>query len=148
MNLDPRKIGAYKKFANKIWNMNRFLLENHVFEVSKPITIAEIDSQALTELATVRADVTRYLDTFQFHLAAETLYHYMWHMYADVYIEARKQALMDGGSDRDSHAHTLATIMRECLTMLHPFMPFITETIWQRIPHTQRQPLITTHWPL
>lgn len=146
LNLDPRKIGAYKKFANKLWNIARFVLE-----VQEPATDAEFtaaDDKLLAEVGQIAAEVTADLENFKFHLAAERLYHYVWHRFADEIIEESKAILK--GEDKiaaASRSYALYTILLTCLRLLHPFMPFVTEFIWQNMPQKDSELLMIARWP-
>jgi valyl-tRNA synthetase len=144
LNLDPRKIGAYKKFANKVWNITRFVLEQvHGADVSVKPKLTDADALLLTDFAAFKKDVIDDMEQFRFHLAGEKLYHYLWHTYADIIIEESKPII--GGTDaaaRLSRQYTLYTLLAESLKLLHPFMPFVTETIWQQLPHTDAKLLM------
>jgi valyl-tRNA synthetase len=145
LNLDPRKIGAYKKFANKLWNIARFVLENGYRE-EKP-ALMEVDRRLLDQLdATVKA-VTDDLENFRFHLASEKLYHYLWDEFAAVVIEESKDILKDGGAAAESRSWLLSHVLSTSLKMLHPFMPFVTEAIWQRLPQKESELLMVAKWP-
>lgn len=138
LNLDPQKVGAYRKFANKLWNITRFILTSAPVVVEKPVLV-DSDMEILARLDAVSADVTADLDAFRFHLAAEKLYHYAWNEVADTILEASKPVLAgDDTVARDSRAYTLYVVLTRVLTMLHPFMPFVTETIWQNLPAALR----------
>jgi valyl-tRNA synthetase len=115
------KIKGYRNFTTKIWNMAKFILEH----AEKGETQAEMDGEVLKELDAVKKEVTGYLDGYKLHLAAESVYHYVWHTVADKVIEANKAKKVSGKA--------LEKIFVECLKMLHPFMPFVTEEIWGKI---------------
>ncbi|HEY4521470.1 MAG TPA: valine--tRNA ligase [Candidatus Paceibacterota bacterium] len=152
LNLDPRKIGAYKKFANKIWNISRFVLDSGN---DADAELTQRDQELLEELQTIAAQVTADLDNFKFHLAAEKLYHYVWHRFADEIIEESKGILKDGGDSPSSlsgqaaasRLHTLYAILYTILKLLHPFMPFVTEAIWQELPKKDSDLLMVAKWP-
>ncbi len=136
LNLDPRKIGAYKKFANKVWNITRFVLENvKDGDLAAIVTRTPDDETLMNEFLTFKTDVISDMEHFRFHLAAEKIYHYLWHTFADVIIESSKPLL--GSTDesiRRSRVQTLYKILTASIQLLHPFMPFVTETIWQQLP--------------
>jgi valyl-tRNA synthetase len=148
------KFKAYKNFANKIWNITRFVLSNtdngprcHL-GLEKPDWISEKDAADLKELDEIIKDVTADMEAYRFYLAAEKLYHYVWHTFADKIIEESKIALQS--SDEKivaSTKYTLRYILETSLKLLHPFMPFITEEIWSHIPQTEKQLLLVTKWP-
>ena len=147
LNLDPRKISAYKKFANKLWNITRFVLESSEYQSDAALT--EADSTLLKECADVLADITVDMEQYRFHLAGEKIYHYLWDRFASEIIEESKEVLY--GDDRSlslSRARALHEILKDCLKVLHPFMPFISEAIWQKLPGTKGQILMVEKWPV
>jgi valyl-tRNA synthetase len=146
------KIRGYRNFATKIWNAARFVEMNRPapakLQRGKPALTAT-DKKYLAELAKVKKRVEKHLDGFAFHLAAEELYHYFWHTFADKIIESAKPRLQsDDAADRAAAYHTLHTILLGSLKMLHPFMPFVTEAVWQKFAaHDGRHGfLMTARW--
>lgn len=145
------KIRGYRNFATKIWNASRFvLMERDGFPLMKPHLTAH-DKKYIKECSTIKKRVASHIEKFKFHLAAETAYHYFWHTFADKIIESMKPRLKENTDpkDRASAYHTLETILKESLTMLHPFMPFVTEAIYQELlPPRERgkQFLMTELW--
>lgn len=150
------KVRGYKHFANKLWNVARFVLER--FEEAplqeKP-QLTETDNAYLAELSALGKEVTEDIEQFRFHLAGEKLYHYVWHSFADKMIEECKLRFKNG-SDGDvaSARYTLVTALTTVLKLLHPFTPFVTETIWKKISPSVRTLegnadtlLITATWP-
>lgn len=143
------KIRAYKHFANKIWNITRFVLEN-VDEKrlnDAPKLTAE-DEALLKELHEFVADVSKDFDTYRFHLVTEKLYQYIWHRLADEILEESKPILQ--GDDEEaklSRQHTLYEILTTSLKLLHPFMPFVTEEIWTHLPEKDAEMLMIAEWP-
>jgi len=129
------KIRAYRNFATKIWNAARFILMNKPLrQVQGKLALTATDKKHLKDLVKMKAQVTKHLEKFEFHLAAEKLYHYFWHAFADKIIEKSKDRLQNGSEGEKRAAyHTLETILLESLKMLHPFMPFITEEIFQKL---------------
>jgi len=142
VKFDEQRVRGYRNFATKIWNIARFI------EMSKPAgtnanneddnaTAAHtpLEHEYLRELAALKIEITAHLDAYDFHLAAEKIYHYIWHTLADKIIEAEKPKLRDGGSASAEEKATsyalLEYLLLESLKMLHPFMPFITEEIFQ-----------------
>ena len=147
MRLSEDKIKGYKHFANKLWNITRFILEN-TEEASPDAPVTEEDAQLREALDELARAVTIDLDEYRLYMAAERLYHYVWHELADVIIEGSKPILL--GEDelkKVSRAATLRHLLRTVLVLLHPFMPFVTEEIWQNIPTTDGF-LMTTPWPV
>jgi valyl-tRNA synthetase len=149
--LGEDKIKAYKHFANKIWNASRFVLENlEGFAYENKPTLLEEDEARLKEFKEHLKDVTVDLDSLRIHLAAEKLYHYFWHTFADKIIEELKERVYRGGEQEKLSAQwTLYHILINSLRTLHPFMPFITEEIWSLLPHKKdREFLMIDQWPL
>jgi valyl-tRNA synthetase len=131
-SLSEDKIRAYKKFSNKVWNASRFVLENteNLDLIDRP-KLSESDESRMKELDEIVKDVTDDMENHRLYLAAEKLYHYFWHTFADVVIEESKSRLLDGSDDEKKAAGwTLLHILKTTLKMLHPFIPFITEEIW------------------
>ncbi|MFH0712750.1 MAG: valine--tRNA ligase [Candidatus Jorgensenbacteria bacterium] len=140
------KIRGYRNFATKIRNIARFIKMNEVKNKNKPKFTAK-DKKNLDHLKKVKAQVTKHLEKFEFHLAAEKTYHYIWHEFADVIIEAAKLRLRsDDPKDKLAAYKMLEEILRECLKMLHPFMPFITEEIYQEIFGDGKKLLFVEEW--
>ncbi len=143
---DLAKVKAYKNFANKIWNITRFVLSNtensprcHL-GLEKPETFSDKDSEYLKEFEELIRDVTADMESYRFYLAAEKLYHYVWHTFADKIIEESKTGAVG--------PYTLRYILENSLKLLHPFMPFITEEIWSHLPATpDKKLLMVTEWP-
>lgn len=150
LSLSENKIKAYKNFANKIWNITRFILTDADIDAfrAKPVLTVR-DETLCTELDALVADITVDMEAYRFYLAAEKLYHYMWHTLADVIIEESKPILAgDDVTAKNSRRWTLFHILTTCLKMLHPFMPFITEDIWARLPgNSDKRLLMVTKWP-
>jgi valyl-tRNA synthetase len=148
LKLSREKIKAYKHFANKIWNATRFVLsacEDMGFDEAENITSE--DQKRLDELRKLTEEITRDMERYRFYLAAEKLYHYFWHVFADVVIEESKTRLKSNDStEKQSAQRTLWTILTTCLKMLHPFMPFVTEEIWSLLPNRERL-LMVEKWP-
>jgi valyl-tRNA synthetase len=146
---DTAKVKAYKNFANKIWNITRFVLSNTDNTLNeKPDFISEKDLESLTELNGIIKDVTADMEAYRFYLAAEKLYHYVWHTFADKIIEESKISLQNPDTKISTSAkYTLRHILETSLKLLHPFMPFITEEIWSYIPQADKQLLLVTKWP-
>ena len=139
IKLSEDRIRGYRNFSTKIWNIARFIDMNKT-EISdqrlaigdQGSRISEAHKKYLNDLAALKTEVTAHLDNFEFHLAAEKLYHYVWHELADVIVEAEKEKLRGGTDEEKAASYTvLAQLLIASLKMLHPFMPFITEEIHQ-----------------
>ncbi|MEK7136330.1 MAG: class I tRNA ligase family protein, partial [Patescibacteria group bacterium] len=131
--LAENKIKGYKNFANKLWNISRFILENTEGIDFDPnfTAYSEADVTYRDELANLIGDITTDMENYRFHLAAEKLYHYAWHRLADDIIENSKNILRgDDEEAKKSRAQFLLQSLRTILTALHPFIPFVTEELW------------------
>ena len=138
IKLSEERIEGYRNFANKLWNAARFILMN----LEGPRTEASVgerpvtDQWILSRLHRCIGEVNKSLETYRFDEAANTLYHFTWHEYCDWYLELAKPALADKSSQQAALTRTtLVESFDTLLRLLHPFMPFITEEIWQAIPH-------------
>lgn len=175
-SLSESKIKSYKNFANKIWNITRFVLsntENIALDESK--IVSDVDLKIVAEFREIAKDITSDFENYRFHLASEKLYHYIWHKFADEIIEQSKNILigadklpdesklaesnsMEKDAAKISRQQTLLKIWRESITMLHPFMPFLTEEIWSDLNKTKidetrdvfknNRLLIVANWPV
>ena len=134
INFSLDKIRAYKKFANKVWNIGRFVLtETSGCEYTENLTTQDVEHKKAFD--TLIHDVVDDMEHHRYHLAAEKLYHYIWHTLADNIIEESKSILSGNDANpKQSRQSLLLCLYSSCLKALHPFMPFITETIWQHIP--------------
>jgi valyl-tRNA synthetase len=150
IRFDEDRIKGYKHFANKLWNITRFVLEN-----TQDISPEEIASASLTKLDALLVeefgaliiDVTKDLDEYRVYLAAEKIYQYVWHKLADEIIEASKPLLtQEDAFTRTSRQAMLRGLLSGSLKLLHPFMPFVTEEIWQNIPGNGGM-LMIAEWP-
>jgi len=152
--LSEDKVTAYKKFVNKLWNMTRFILTSAGsvgYDADfKGWTAADLDH--LNALKGLVVDVTKEMDEYKFYIVAEKLYHYAWHEFADKILEESKAIL--GGTDekaRNSRIQLLLHLHMSILKLIHPFMPFITEEIWDSMPvadkKTDKKLLMVENWP-
>jgi valyl-tRNA synthetase len=142
--LDENKIKGYKNFANKLWNITRFILENAGPE---EVTLSVADGEIRSELDALIADITADMDACRMYLAAEKIYHYVWHRLADEILEDSKKVFAGGDSDASaSRKALLQSLLADVLKLLHPFMPFVTEEIWQSMAHSQGM-LMVSAWP-
>ncbi len=131
--ISEEKIKGYRNFANKIWNASRFVLMNLKDFDGKKSVLTTQDKKLLKNLEIIKKKITHHLDNFHFSLAGELIYHYFWHTFADKIIEEMKNRIRDN-KDKKQAQYVLYKILTDCLKMLHPFMPFVTEEIWQKIP--------------
>ena len=148
--LSESNINGQRNFSNKIWNIARFVLSYERSERLKgregkskrrPRAINKDDIRILAELKETIKSVTRALDKYRVNEAAETIYEFIWHKFADVYLEKSKKR-------RDETQKILEHVLQESLKLLHPFMPFVTETIWQKNANCfDSKYLISSSWP-
>lgn len=149
--LSENKIRAYKKFANKIWNISRFVLTNIAdADWSQTPQLSERDTAILKDLREIVSTVTTDIEKYSLYLAAEKAYHYVWHDLADKVLEESKPII--NGEDsiaKYARQHVLKECLVTSLKLLHPFMPFVTETIWQELPAElkDRDILMVAKWP-
>lgn len=143
------RIKGYMHFANKIWNVARFVLANVQTNIDPHFTsYNEAQKKYIEELKKLTREITGDMDGFKFYLAAEKIYHYFWHTFADKIIEEQKNAVKDPASkDRASSQQLAGNILLTCLKLLHPFMPFITEEVYGKLPIKDKRLLIVENWP-
>lgn len=138
IKLAEERIEGYRNFANKIWNAARFGLMylDGPRTATPPAQRSFPNRWILSRLNHTVAVVTSELETYRFDRAASALYHFIWHEYCDWYLELIKPVLQDPAhSDGPATRQTLVETLETTMRLLHPFMPFITEEIWQTIPH-------------
>jgi len=141
IKMSTERIEGYRNFTNKIWNASRFVFMNleEDFVPNREIVTTETslaEKWILSRLNSVTKEVLSALTEYRFNDAVSSLYHFIWHEYCDWYLELSKPALsLDKGSAERKAAQTvLAYVLETALRLLHPFMPFITEEIWQNLP--------------
>jgi len=143
LKLSESRTEGYRHFANKIWNASRFALMNlekfNVDEITKEAPLGDFslpDRWIRGRLNEVIREVHRSLGEYKFNEASHTLYHFIWHEFCDWYLELTKLFLYKGGDRRRQNLtqQTLIEVLDAILRLLHPFMPFITEEIWQQLP--------------
>jgi valyl-tRNA synthetase len=149
MNLSEDKIRGYKHFANKIWNVTRYVLTSiEGMDTEHVPELTEEAKERLVELENTMSEITDDMENYRFYLAGEKLYHYVWHTFADVIIEESKKDIFgDDEKKKVSTQWTLWTILITCIKALHPFMPFVTEEIWGMLPVKNKKLLIIEQWP-
>jgi valyl-tRNA synthetase len=141
ISLQYSKLETHRNFCNKIWNAARFVQMNCPPDEAPTATVSAtpslVDRWFTSVLNRTIADVNRNLGEYRFHEAAVTLYHFFWHDFCDWYIELSKAAVTakEPTPEQAAARHRLITALETSLRLLHPFMPFITEEIWQRLPH-------------
>ena len=129
------KIRGYRNFTTKIWNASRFVLMNYDDTLKGKIEYSASDKRNLKKLEEIKNGVTKYIKEYKFHQAGELIYQYFWHTFADKIIEESKERLRsEDKAERIASQAVLMAILKESLKMLHPFMPYITESIWSIAP--------------
>ncbi len=144
LKLSEDRVRGYKHFANKLWNITRFVLENNdaVGELNGA------DKKLVAEAETLAQEVSKQIDQFRLDLAADAVYHFVWDRFAAEIIEESKMILK--GTDQAAAASrraTLYALLTTSLKLLHPFMPFVTEAIWQKLPAKDSDLLMVAPWP-
>ena len=149
ISLSEDKIRGYKNFSNKIWNIARFVLSNvDEKNIKEKPKLSALDKEWIKNLNNITKTVSDNIDGYRPDFAADEIYHWVWHNFADIYIEEVKLVLQNGSDvDKKSAKWTLYTILTTCLKLLHPFAPFITEEIWQSLPKKDSETLIVASWP-
>ncbi len=150
------KIRGYRNFANKIWQATRFVLlqtANSKFKIQnsklqfKNQKLTQNDKKYLKEFEAVKKKITKQIESFKFYMAAEEIYHYFWHTFCDKIIEEMKSRLKsDNKKDKQAAQFILLEILIGSLKLFHPFMPFITEEIYQNLPVKNKKMLIIEKW--
>lgn len=148
IKLSEDKVRGYRNFTTKIWNVGRFVLMHHRPEFEKVrATLAPSDRKYLVQAKKVKREVAKYIEGYQFHRAAEHAYHYLWHTFADKVIEAKKEVLKGDDVKKAAAAYRLLeSILLECLIMLHPFVPFVTEELYQKFSKREHEMLMIVPW--
>jgi len=132
----PERCEAMRNFANKIWNASRFVMMNLTIEHNElPEKLELEDKWILSKLNSLAGEVSENIDNYELGVAASKIYDFIWDSYCDWYIELTKPRLQGGGEGAINAQKVLLYVLTEILTLLHPFMPFITEEIWQALPH-------------
>lgn len=149
MRISDEKVKGYKHFANKLWNIARFILENTegaTFSTSFTPSDAAIQST----FEALAREVTIDIEKYRVYLAAEKLYHYIWHELADRILEESKPILTESdAAAKMSRQALLLSLLDRTLRLLHPFMPFLTEEIYQSLPVVKDAPfLMVAKWPV
>ncbi len=138
MRFSEKRVEACRNFANKLWNASRFVHMNiDGFDVKNelPGELAAEDKWIISTFNTVAGEVTENLEKFELGIAVQKIYDFIWDCYCDWYIELTKSRLQSGGETAQNARQVLVFVLDAMLRLLHPFMPFITEEIWQTIPH-------------
>lgn len=144
MTFTENRVKGMKYFANKLWNISRFVISNMPSTSESAAVLTVADRRIAEGLETVTGETTHHLENFRFNEAAQAVYQFVWHELADKYIETAKTQLKDRAL-ADNTKHLLLWCLEQSLKLLHPFMPFITEHIWALLRADTL--LATEQWP-
>ena len=149
MRFSTEKVESSRNFANKIWNASRFIQMNLTIDKAElPENLALEDKWILSKYNDLVAAVTENIDKYELGLAVQKLYDFIWDNFCDWYIEIVKPRLQnkDDKASNESAQKVLCYVLSHTMQLLHPFMPFITETIWQALPH-EGESVMVSKWP-
>ena len=148
INWDMKRLEGYRNFCNKLWNASRFVMMNLTIDhVELPKKLELEDKWILSKLNTLIREVTDNMDAFELGVASAKIYDFIWDNYCDWFIELTKNRLnSEDQTTRENAQNVLCYVLIETLKLLHPFMPFITEEIWQALPH-EGEFLMLSKWP-
>jgi valyl-tRNA synthetase len=139
-NISEQKIKGMRNFTNKLWNIGRYIIDMKPERVNYKSKTNADDQMILKDLEGVSASVTKAISDYRFSQAAEELYDFVWHRFADKYVEASK-------TRREDSQPVLEQVLEKSLRLLHPFMPLITEEIWQKLPRKSVDSIMISSWP-
>ncbi len=147
VRLSENKIKGYRNFTNKLWNVARFvLMKTEDYNIEEKEEWSERDKEIYEEFKGVAGEVSKEIDNFQFSHAAEKLYHYLWHTFADKILEESKEVL-DGKKGKSARQELLLNILMDIIKLLHPFAPYVTEEIYQLLPLEKKKSIMIEEWP-
>jgi valyl-tRNA synthetase len=158
LKLSTARIAGYRNFGTKLWNAHRFAEMKGVFEMHQPVhegctrgvrpaqPSAALNKWIIGETARVREEVDAALGNYRFNDAANALYAFVWGKVCDWYVELSKPLLEDGAEEAEETRQTLGWVLDQCLILLHPIMPFITEELWQTTGERTKM-LVHADWP-
>ncbi len=144
------KIKAYKNYANKLWNITRFVLSSTegIKYNTKFTNYTDSDKILITEWDEVIKTITKEMEEYKFYLVGDKIYQYTWARFADIIIEESKPIISSTNIEaKNSRAQFLINTLVNIITILHPFMPFVTEEIWSMLPVENKNLLMVTVWP-
>ncbi len=152
VKMSEKRVEGYRHFVNKLWNAARFSLMHMTdpdvtYREGELVPASLPDRWILSRLARVSAESAEAIDTYRFNDAAGGVYQFVWHEFCDWYLEAVKPVLYDADApeERDRTLKVLWRVLHDTLLLLHPFMPFVTEEIWHKIPATEGSIMTAVH---
>ncbi|MEJ2120521.1 MAG: class I tRNA ligase family protein, partial [Alphaproteobacteria bacterium] len=152
IKLAESRIEGYRNFATKLWNASRYVEMNEC--VAEPTFAPELNQETVNRwivdrVANVTNEVAAAIEGYKFNEAAAALYQFVWHEYCDWYVEFSKPILQDGSAEAQAETRaTLIWVLRRILHLLHPFMPHVTEELWERLGPDDARMLIVDDWPV
>jgi len=150
MRYSDDKVKAARNFANKIWNASRYILMNLPEDIELGLPEADRlrieDRWVLSKYNTLVREVTDNLDRFELGVASAKIYDFVWSIVCDWYIELSKSRMREGGDSAETAQRVLVHVLGGAMKLLHPFMPFITEEVWQALPH-EGESIMISSWP-
>ncbi|EOC99495.1 valine--tRNA ligase [Caldisalinibacter kiritimatiensis] len=151
MRFHMERVEASRNFANKLWNATRFVIMNLgdeiISEEEAKELLREEDKWIISRINDVVKEVTENLRKYELGMTAQKIYDFTWNEYCDWYIEMVKTRLYgEDENEKNTARYVLLTVLKDILKLLHPFMPFITEEIWNHLPGTEKS-LIVSEWP-
>jgi valyl-tRNA synthetase len=151
LKLDAQRIAGYRNFGTKLWNATRFAEMNGVYErgapsAEVPDAVATVNRWIIGETARVRETVDAALAAYRFDDAAQALYRFVWGKVCDWYVEFSKPLLAENAGEREETQRVMGWVLDQCMIMLHPIMPFITEELWNETGDRTKM-LIHADWP-
>ena len=149
IRLSENKIKGYRNFTNKLWNIARFvLMKTEKLDLENEPQLSKRDKEIMDEFYEIAKKVNRELEEYRFSHSAETLYHYIWHNFADNIIEESKDILEDK-EKCEGRGFVLLRVLSESIKLLHPFMPYVTEEIYQILPiKEKKETIMIEEWPV
>ena len=142
---EMEKVKYEKHFCNKLWNISRFVLQERDLLGGEKVKYTETDNKIIERAKSVRHIIAQHLQYDQFHLALEELHEYVWHEFADQILEDSKLVFKNGGTEAEARRLALINTLSIILKTSHPFMPFITEEIWQSF-NKEKSLLLVERW--
>ncbi|MEF9840222.1 MAG: class I tRNA ligase family protein, partial [Lachnospiraceae bacterium] len=153
MRFYEERVEASRNFANKVWNASRFILmnmEGKTLQVPADVQLKPEDRWIISKVNTLAKDVTENMDKFELGIAVQKVYDFIWDEFCDWYIEIAKHRIYHAEYDEDSADYalwTMKTVLGQALKLLHPFMPFVTEEIYQALV-PEEESLMISNWPV
>ncbi len=149
MRFSDEKVEASRNFANKLWNASRFVhmnIDDYDVRNVLPADLETEDKWIISTLNSYTKEICENLEKFELGIAVQKLYDFIWDCYCDWYIELAKSRLQSDGESAQNARQVLVWVLTKILLLLHPFMPFITEEIWQSLPH-EGETIMTQEYP-